>query len=64
MEKKYYIQNLGDGKYYCRFPAGFTYEIVEAVSFDSEEEAETRIKEILMTWQTLIIVTAFIKRIP
>lgn len=61
MKKKYLIMNLADKGYYCSYPDGYSFEITEAISFDSEYEAHTRIMEIIRNGQALAIVPYFVK---
>lgn len=60
MTTQYFIFDLAAERYYASYPDGFSKDVLDAVSFNTEKEAETRIEEILTNNQCLTIIKNFV----
>jgi hypothetical protein len=58
--KQYFIKDIATNKYYCNFPDGYSSDLLDAVSFDTKEQAENRVDEIIKNGRCLVIIEAFV----
>lgn len=59
-EIQYFIFNLANNRYYASWPDGFSLDILDAESFDTEAEAKARVNEIMSKGLCLTIIKGFV----
>jgi hypothetical protein len=58
---QYFIKDIVENRYYCNYPDGYSLDILDAVSFDTRQEVENRIDEIIVSGKCLIIIEAYVR---
>lgn len=60
MRIQYFIFDLVERRYYASFPDGFSLDVLDAVAFETEQEAVNRVEEIISNGQSLIIIKNYV----
>jgi hypothetical protein len=61
MRKQYYIFDLVEKRYYASFPDHYSLDVLDAVAFDTEQEAINRIDEIITNGLCLIVIENYVR---